>query len=140
MKLKIQPFMRERNFILLMSGVFINGFGNGIYVIAGMLLVLDLSGSVLYSGFAVFAITSASVLSFMIAPLANYFKYKNGLVYSNLIKALILFTIPLLHYTVGLHVWYVIGLLFIVALFTQFTYQLSQPSSSHRRQGKCFIR
>lgn len=44
--------------------------------------------------------------------------------YSNLIKALILFTIPLLHYTVGLHVWYVIGILFITALFTQFTYPI----------------
>ncbi|GAF17223.1 LOW QUALITY PROTEIN: MFS general substrate transporter [Bacillus sp. JCM 19046] len=124
MKLKIQPFMFERNFILLMTGVFINGLGSGIYLIAGMLLVLNLSGSVLYSGFAVFAITSAGALSFMMLPLANYFKYKNGLVYSNLIKALILFTIPLLHNTVGLHVWYVIGLLFIVALFTQFTYPI----------------
>ncbi|KQL56138.1 MULTISPECIES: MFS transporter [Bacillaceae] len=124
MKVKFESFMVERNFILLMMGVFINALGSGVYAIAGMLLVLSLSGSVLYSGFALFAITSAGVLSFLIAPLANYFKYKNGLVYSNLLKALILFTIPILHYTVGLHVWYVIGLLFITALFTQFTYPI----------------
>lgn len=107
-----------------MSDVFINGLGSGIYSVAGMLLVLNLSGSVLYSGFAFFAITSASALSFLIAPLANYMKYKNGLVYSNLIKAIILFTIPLLHYTIGLNVWYVIILLFITALFTQYTYPI----------------
>lgn len=114
----------ERNFLILISGVFINGLGSGIYSVAGMLLVLELSGSVLYSGFAFFAISSANVLAFLIAPLANYAKYKNGLVYSNFIKALILFTIPLLHYTTGLNVWYVIGLLFITALFTQYTYPI----------------
>lgn len=121
---KIKPFMLERNFLVLMTGVFINGLGSGIYLVAGMLLVLNLSGSVLYSGFAMFAISSASTMSFLIAPLANYAKYKNGLVYSNLIKSIILFTIPLLHYTIGLNVWYVIILLFITALFTQYTYPI----------------
>ncbi|WP_077603590.1 MFS transporter [Oceanobacillus sojae] len=121
---KLKPFMIERNFLILIIGVFMNGLGNGIYSVAGMLLVLNLSGSVLYSGFAFFAITSAGALSFLIAPLANYAKYKSSLIYSNLIKALILFTIPLLHYTIGLHVWYVIALLFITALFTQYTYPI----------------
>jgi len=120
----LKPFVFERNFLILMSGVFINGLGSGIYSVAGMLLVLNLSGSVLYSGFAFFAISSAGTLSFLIAPLANYAKYKNGLVFSNLIKAIILFTIPLLHYTTGLNVWYVIILLFITALFTQYTYPI----------------
>ena len=124
MRKKLKPFMKERNFLILMTGVFINAIGSGIYLVAGMLLVLHLSGSVLYSGFAFFAISLAGTLSFLVAPLANYAKYKNGLVYSNLIKAGILFTIPLLNYTIGLHVWYVIGLLFIVALFTQYTYPI----------------
>lgn len=124
-KLKsLKPFVFERNFLILMSGVFINGLGQGIYSVAGMLLVLNLSGSVLYSGFAFFAITFAGTLSFLIAPLANYAKYKNSLVYSNLVKAIILFTIPLLHYTIGLNVWYVISLLFITALLTQYTYPI----------------
>lgn len=121
---KIKPFLVERNFLILMTGVFINGLGSGMYSVAGMLLVLNLSGSVLYSGFAFFAITSASALSFLIAPLANYAKYKNGLVCSNLIKAIILFTIPIMDYTIGLHVWYVIILLFVTALFTQYTYPI----------------
>ncbi|WP_246596212.1 MULTISPECIES: MFS transporter [Bacillaceae] len=116
--------MLERNFLILMIGVFINGLGSGIYLVAGMLLVLNLSGSVFYSGLAMFAISSAGVLSFLIAPLANYAKYKNGLVYSNLIKAIILLTLPLLHFTIGLNVWYVITLLFITALFTQYTYPI----------------
>ncbi|KGP92228.1 MFS transporter [Pontibacillus chungwhensis BH030062] len=121
---KIAPFVMERNFLILMSGVFINGLGNGIYSVAGMLLVLNVSGSVLYSGFAFFAITLAGTLSFLIAPLANYAKYKNSLVYSNLIKAMILFTIPLANYTIGLNVWFVITLLFITALLTQYTYPI----------------
>ncbi len=122
--MKLKPFMRERNYLLLMLGALINGFGSGIYLVAGMLLVLKLTGSVLYSGFAVFAISLAGALGFLIAPLANYFKYKNGLVCSNLIKAVLLFTIPALHYTIGLNVWYVISLLFIIALFTQYTYPI----------------
>lgn len=122
--MKLKPFMRERNYLLLMLGALINGFGGGIYLVAGMLLVLKLTGSVLYSGFAVFAISLAGALGFLIAPLANYFKYKNSLVYSNLIKAVLLFTIPALHYTVGLNVWYVISLLFVMALFSQYTYPI----------------
>lgn len=121
---KTKSFVRERNFLILMTGVFVNGIGSGVFLIAGMMLVLNLSGSVLYSGFAVFAISLASTLSFLIAPLANYTKYKNSLVYSNLIKACILFTIPLLDYTIGLNVWYVIVLLFITSLFTQYTYPI----------------
>lgn len=121
---KLQPFVLERNFLLLMAGVFINEIGSGLYLIAGMLLVLNLSGSVIFSGLAVFAITVAGALSFLIAPLANYAKYKSSLVYSNLIKAIILLTLPLLHYTVGLNIWYVIGILFIAALFTQYTYPI----------------
>lgn len=121
---KVKPFILEKNFMILMTGVFVNGIGSGIYLIAGMLLVLELSGSVLYSGFAVFAISLAGVLGFLIAPFANYAKYKNGLVYSNLLKAFLLFTIPVLHYTIGLDVWYVIILLFISSLFTQYTYPI----------------
>jgi hypothetical protein len=121
---KMKSFMIERNFLLLMTGVFINEIGSGIYLIAGMLLVLNLSGSVFFSGLAVFAISSAGAMSFLIAPLANYAKYKHSLVYSNLIKAIILLTIPILHYTIGLNIWYVISLLFIVALLTQYTYPI----------------
>lgn len=121
---KIKPFVLERNFLILMTGVFVNSVGSGIYLIAGMLLVLELSGNVLYSGFAMFAISTAGVLGFSIAPLANYTKYKNGLIFSNLIKALMLFTIPVIHYTVGLDVWYVIILLFLSSLFTQYTYPI----------------
>ncbi|PYZ96694.1 MFS transporter [Alteribacter lacisalsi] len=124
MRSRIKPFVFERNFLILLTGVFANGLGGGIYSVAAMLLVFNLSGSVLYSGFAFFAVTSASTLAFLIAPFANYAKYKNGLVYSNLIKAVILFTIPLMHYTVGLNVWYVIILLFITALITQYTYPI----------------
>src|SRR5699024_848933 len=121
---KLQPFVFERNFLILIIGVFINGIGNGVYLIAGMLLVLQLSGSVLYSGFAVFAISLAGAMAFLIAPLANYAKYRNSLIFSNLIKACILFSIPLLHFTIGLNVWYVIILLFITSLFTQYTYPI----------------
>ncbi|TMW71215.1 MFS transporter [Alteribacter natronophilus] len=124
MTTKIKPFVFERNFLILLTGVFMNGLGSGIYMVAAMLLVFNLSGSVLYSGFAFFAISSAGALAFLIAPFANYAKYKNGLVYSNLIKAIILFTIPIMHYTIGLHVWYVIVLLFITALLTQYTYPI----------------
>ena len=121
---KIKPFVREKNFLILMTGVFINELGIGIYLIAGMLLVLELSGSVLYSGIAVFATTLPGVLGFLIAPLANYMKYKNGLVSSNFIKALLLFTISLMHYTVGLDVWYLIAVLFLISLLSQFTYPI----------------
>src|SRR5690625_2771872 len=121
---RIKPFVLERNYLILMTGVFINGVGNGIYLIVGMLLVFNLSGSVLYSGIALFAVSSAGTMSFLIAPLANYAKYKNGLVYSNLLKSFILLSIPILDYTIGISVWYVIVLLFITSLFSQYTYPI----------------
>lgn len=120
----MKTFTFERNFLILLAGGLTNGIGNGIYLVAGMLLVLQISGSVLYTGFAAFAISSTGTLAFLIAPLANYTKYKNGLIYSNLIKSLLLFTIPILHYTIGLNIWYVILLLFITGLFTQYTYPI----------------
>nr|WP_245301459.1 MFS transporter [Virgibacillus natechei] len=107
-----------------MSGVFINGIGGGVYAVSGMLLVLHLSGSVLYSGFAFFAVSLANAMGFLVAPLANYFKYKNGLVICGFLKAALLFTIPLCYITVGLNVYYVIFLLFTISLLSQFTYPI----------------
>ncbi|UJL46784.1 MFS transporter [Virgibacillus sp. NKC19-16] len=120
----MKAFFFERNFLILLSGVFINGIGGGVYAVSGMLLVLHLSGSVLYSGFAFFAVSLATSMGFLVAPLANYFKYKNGLVICGFLKAALLFTIPLCYMTIGLNVYYVILLLFAISLLSQFTYPI----------------
>src|SRR5699024_12567212 len=88
--LKLKPFVFERNFFILMSGVFINGLGSGIYSVAGMLLVLNLSGSVLYYVFAFFAISFAGSLSFLFSPLVNYAEYNSYLIFIYFLKAIIL--------------------------------------------------
>ncbi|WP_078394082.1 MFS transporter [Shouchella patagoniensis] len=120
----MKSFVNERNFLILLSGVFINGLGGGIYAVSGMLLVLFLSGSVLYSGFAFFAVTLASAMAFLIAPFANYVTYKKGLIVCEILKSALLFTIPLFYATIGLNVYYVLILLFVVALLAQFTYPI----------------
>ncbi|ADI00202.1 MFS transporter [Salisediminibacterium selenitireducens] len=119
-----RAFLRDRNFQIIMAGVFIQAAAGGIYLITGMLLVIQLTGSVLYSGFAFFAISSANVLAFLIAPLANYTGYKRGLMMSNLIKALLLLVIPIAYATTGLNVWVVIGILFLTSLINQFAYPI----------------
>ncbi|GAF12594.1 MFS general substrate transporter [Bacillus sp. JCM 19046] len=120
----MKTFLTERNFLILLSGVFINGVGGGVYAVSGMLLVLYLSGSVLYSGFAFFAITLANSIAFLVAPFTNYFTYKNGLIYCEVLKSALLFSIPLFYVTTGLHVYYVLILLFLIALLAQFTYPI----------------
>lgn len=122
--MKLKPFVRERNYSILLSGAFINAIGSGVYMIAGMLLVLELTGSVLYSGITMVAVTLPQTIGLLIAPLANYAKYKNGLVYSNFIKSLLILSIPFMHYTIGLNVWYLITILFFVALLSQYTYPI----------------
>ncbi|MCM2677477.1 MFS transporter [Alkalicoccobacillus plakortidis] len=117
-------FVMERNFLILLSGIFINGIGGGVYAVSGMMLVFQLSGSVIYSGFAFFALTLASAMAFLIAPFANYVTYKKGLIGCEALKFLLLFTIPLFYFTVGLNVFYVILILFIVALISQFSYPI----------------
>ena len=119
-----KAFLKDRNFQIIMLGVFIQAAGSGIYLITGMLLVIELTGSVLYAGFAFFAISSASVMAFLVAPLANYTGYKKGLIISNLINVLLLITIPLAYVTIGLHVWHVIGILFLTSLINQFSYPI----------------
>ncbi|TSB46067.1 MFS transporter [Alkalicoccobacillus porphyridii] len=89
-----------------------------------MLLVLQMSGSVLYSGITFFFLTLASAMAFLIAPFANYVTYKGGLIGSELLKSLLLVTIPLFYFTIGLNVFYVMMLLLIVALISQFSYPI----------------
>lgn len=89
-----------------------------------MLLVLHLTENVLFSGLAYFSITLASTLAFLVAPFANYVTYKKGLIVSGLLKSALLFTIPLFYLTTGLNVFYVLVLLFTVALISQFTYPI----------------
>ncbi|MDQ0208705.1 MFS transporter [Alkalicoccobacillus murimartini] len=120
----MRTLVTERNFFILLSGVFINGVGGGVYAVSGMLLVLHLSGSVLYSGFAFFGVTLASAMAFLIAPFANYVTYKKGLIVCEILKSALLFSIPLFYLTVGLNVYYVLVLLFAVALLAQFTYPI----------------
>ncbi|MBM0067075.1 MFS transporter [Alkalicoccobacillus gibsonii] len=120
----MKSFVRERNFLIFLTGLLINGVGGGVYAVSGMLLVLHLTENVLFSGLAYFSITLASALAFLVAPFANYVTYKKGLIVSGLLKSALLFTIPLLYLTVGLNVFYVLVLLFVVALISQFTYPI----------------
>ncbi|SDN65380.1 MFS transporter [Alkalicoccus daliensis] len=120
----MKSFLFERNFLILLSSVFINGVGSGVYAVSGMLLVLHLSGSVLYSGFAFFSITLANAMAFLIAPLTKYFTYKRGLFFSSIMKSALLFSIPLFYITVGLNVYYVLIVLFLVSLLAQFSYPI----------------
>ncbi|MBX0319238.1 MULTISPECIES: MFS transporter [Shouchella] len=122
--MKTRSFLRERNFMILLSGVFINGIGAGVYAVSGMLLVLYLSGNVFYSGLAYFAVTLANALAFLIAPFARYVTYKKGLIVCEVLKSALLFTLPLFYATIGLNVYYVITLLFAVSLLAKFTYPI----------------
>lgn len=112
----------NRNFNILLSGMFVKGIGTGVYEVAGMLLVLAISGNVFYSGLAYFAISAADCLGFLIAPFANYVSYKKSLVFCEFLKSALLFSIPLFAVLFGLNVFYCILVLFIVAMISQFTY------------------
>ncbi|WP_096438761.1 MFS transporter [Alteribacter populi] len=112
------------NFNILLSGVFVKAIGTGIYSIAGMLLVLYISGDPFYSGVAFFVISLPSCISFLISPFANYVSYKKALIVCELAKSMLLFLIPLLYAFSVLQVSYVIMIMFSVALISAFTYPI----------------
>ncbi|SDB83822.1 MFS transporter [Shouchella lonarensis] len=116
--------MFTRNFNVLLSGVFVKSFGMGIYAAAGMMLVLYLTGNPFYSGVAFFVTTLPGVIGFLISPFANYVNKKSALIICEIIKAALLFSVPLLHMTNMLSVFYVIAVMFILSLIAQFTYPI----------------
>jgi len=113
-----------RNFNILVAGAFVKSAGSGIYSIAGMLLVLQLTGDVFYSGITYFIISLPGVFGFLISPFSNYVPYKRALIFCEGLKALLVVSVPLLFFSGSLHVWYVIGIMFTLALLTQFTYPI----------------
>lgn len=121
---KVKSFMFERNYLILFSGVLVNSIGGKMYAVAGMLLVLSLTESVLYSGLAYFLITLANALSFLIAPFANYVDYKKALISCEFLKSILLFTIPIFSLFGNLSIYYLLALLFLVALINQFTFPI----------------
>ncbi|GAK11703.1 MFS transporter [Geomicrobium sp. JCM 19039] len=116
--------MFSRNFNILLSGVFIKSFGNGIYAIGGMLLVFLLTNDPLYSGITFFLVNIPSALGFLISPLANLVNYKVALFTCELVKAVLLASIPLLFFFDALHVFLLMFIMFIVSAISQFTYPI----------------
>ncbi|KMK78146.1 MFS transporter [Alkalihalobacillus pseudalcaliphilus] len=114
----------NRNFSILFSGAFVKGLGSGIYAVAAMLLVLHLTGNVFYSGLTFFVISIPNILGFLIAPLANYIPYKVSMIVAEFMKSALLVSIPILYFFELLHVFYVIGIMFLTALISQFTYPI----------------
>ncbi|AXF57581.1 MFS transporter [Salicibibacter kimchii] len=116
--------MFARNFNVLLAGMFTKGLGEGVYLIAGMMLVLELTGDPFYSGLALFAISIPTCIGFLIAPISNYFSYKLGLIVCEFLKAFLLLLIPLLFFNDFLHVSVVIMTMFVISLISQFTYPI----------------
>ncbi|GAF64453.1 putative MFS transporter [Bacillus sp. TS-2] len=114
----------SRNYSVLLSGTFIKAVGTGIYSVAAMLLVLELTNNVFYSGLTFFFINIPNIIGFLIAPFANYISYKKGLIVCEFLKSILLLSIPLLYMVESLHVFYVIGIMFLVAMISQFTYPI----------------
>jgi len=112
--------MFNRNFSIILSTECLSSIGFGFYSIASMMLVLDLTGSPVYSGLAFFITQLAPALAFLISPFANYVRYKKGLINSQLIQAALLSTIPFLYWLDILHITYLLSVMFITGMINQF--------------------
>lgn len=112
------------NFKIFISGLFFKNLGIGFYSIASMLLVLEISGNVFFSGLTFFLVTLPGCLGFLIAPFSINVNYKKTLIACESLKALLLFTIPIFYFMDILNVFYLMFIMFVIASLAQFTYPI----------------
>lgn len=114
--------IKNKDFMLLLTGRFITNFGDSIYTIAAMSFVFALTGSSFYTGLALFLTSSAAIIQILLSPMLDRINMKRFLILSQVIQGLLLLTIPLLHMRGDLKVYHLLILMPIISLINQLVY------------------
>lgn len=110
------------SFVRLFLGGLVTNAGDSVYFIAAMWLVHDLTGSTLFTGLAGFLVQGPSALGFLVGPLVDRWRLRRILVGTQFFQGVSVLLVPLAAFVDVLSVWFVLGLMPILAFVNQFVY------------------
>uniref|UniRef100_UPI000A84BFB9 MFS transporter n=1 Tax=Ndongobacter massiliensis TaxID=1871025 RepID=UPI000A84BFB9 len=114
--------IKNKDFTILLLGRLLTNFGDSIYSIAASLLVYELSGSVLASGFMLFLTSFTAIIQLLFSPVLDRINMRKFLIFSQLLQAILVLALPLLLHTGKLQVVHVMVLTPLIALVNQLVY------------------
>ena len=117
-----KKFIRSKDFYILLLGRLITNFGDSLYAIASTLLVYKMSGSTFYSGLTLFLTSSTAIVQLLLSPILDRINMKKFLINSQIIQAVLILIIPLLHSLNALEVYHIMIIMPIISLINQLVY------------------
>lgn len=114
--------IKKRDYTILLFGRLLTNFGDSIYSIAASLLVYELSGSVMASGFMLFLTSFTAIIQLLFSPILDRINMRKFLISSQLLQAILVLAIPFLLYMEKLQVAHVMVLTPLIALVNQLVY------------------
>lgn len=108
--------LRNRAFGRLLAGRAVSFLGDGLYTVAAMWLVFDLTGSSAYTGLAGFLMRAPTALKVLAGPLVDRSRLERVLWGSEAFGFLLALVVPLAAWKGRLSVWLVLGVLPLFAL------------------------
>ena len=106
----------NRSFRRLLAGRATSFLGDGLFTVAVMWLVFELTGSTAYTGLAGFLLRAPNALKLLAGPLVDRSRVGRVLVGSELLGAVLALLVPLAALAGELSVWVVLGVLPFMAL------------------------
>jgi MFS family permease len=113
---------RNTNFIRLLLGRLVTNAGDSLYTIAGIWLVYDLTQSEFYTGIAGALLLLPPALQFISGPLVDRWPLTRTLVWTQLIQAVLILSIPVAASAGHLSVELLLLIIPLLSLLNQFVY------------------
>lgn len=117
-----KKFIRSKDFYILLLARLITNFGDSLYAIASTLLVYKMSGSTFYSGLTLFLTSSTAIVQLLLSPILDRINMKKFLINSQIVQAVLILIIPLLHSLNALEVYHIMIIMPIISLINQLVY------------------
>jgi len=110
------------DFLRLLFGRFVTNAGDSLYTIVGTWLVYDLTGSSFYTGLTSALLLLPPALQFVSGPLVDHWPLIRTLVWTQLIQAVLILSIPVAAYFDHLSVGLVLATIPLLSFLNQFVY------------------
>ena len=115
------PF-ENATFRRLFVGRVITSVGDSLYFIGAMWLAYSLTGDPFYTGLAGFLTMIPRAFQFLAGPLVDRWSIRRTLVGTQLVQALVVATVPLVHLLGVLTVWHVLAIMPLLSALNQLVY------------------
>lgn len=113
---------KNRDFLRLLFGRLVTNAGDSLYTIAGIWLVYDLTQSSFYTGIAGGLLLLPPALQFISGPLVDRWSLTRTLVWTQIMQAVLILSIPIAAYSGHLSVELILLTIPLLSLLNQFVY------------------